>query len=85
MEVQFSGHTKTARVVEVSGEDVAALSNATREAFFDHVLYGNFTSPYADYDRWVVKVCEKYGVDAAYTPDRAAFIQALMGGTVSHT
>jgi len=80
MEVQFSGHTKTARVVEVSEADFAALSNVMREAFLNHILFGSFDRPYSDSDRWVVKVCEKYGVDPLYGPDRTAFFKALVGG-----
>jgi hypothetical protein len=33
---------------------------------------------YSDEDRTLVKLCEKYGVDAHYAPDRLAFFKAML-------
>ena len=33
---------------------------------------------YSDEDRTLVKLCEKYGVDPHYAPDRLAFFKAIV-------
>ena len=80
MELSFSGHSKTTRTIDFDKADFAVLSDAVRASFLTHIEFACFRDPYADYNRQLVKLCEKYGVDPLYTPDRLAFFSAIMEG-----
>ena len=80
MELSFSGHSKTTRTVDFDKADFAVLSDAVRASFLQHIKYANFNDIHTDYDRKLVSLCEKYGVDPFYTPDRLAFFSAIMEG-----
>lgn len=83
MKIQFTGHQKTERQVELTQEELASLFDALKAQFLNHVKY---TSAFSENTRYcnttenkvIQNLCEKYEVDAAYTPDRVAFISEIL-------
>jgi len=80
VELFFAGHSKTTRTIDFDKTDFAILSDLVRASFLQHIKYGNFNDVHTEYDRKLVSLCEKYGVDPFYTPDRLAFFNAVLGG-----
>ena len=78
MEISFAGHSPETRSVDLDSKDVETVAVAIREAFRNHIEFGRFKDPYGDSDRAIVKLCKKYGVDVEYTPDRMAFLTAVL-------
>jgi hypothetical protein len=80
VELSFTGHSETTRTINFDEADLETLSDAVRTAFLTHIEFACFRDPYAEYNRQLVKLCEKYGVDPLYTPDRLAFFKAVIEG-----
>lgn len=81
MELSFTGHPKTTRTVDFDEADLAALTDVIRAYFIQRVTYIDLKDAYSDEDRHLVKLCQKYGIDHLYPPDRVAFFKAVLEGS----
>jgi hypothetical protein len=77
MELTFTGHAKTDRIVDFEGDDYLKVHEVMLVYFLQRMEYGKLDNAYSDEDRLIVKLCEKYGVDPHYSPDRLAFFKAV--------
>jgi len=83
MKLTFTGHQKTEKSVELTQEELAALFDAVKAQFLTHIQY---TSAFDNFSRYcdttenkvIRNLCDKYEVDAAYTPDRVAFFKEIL-------
>ena len=77
MKLTFKGHTKTDRTVEVDDDDYILLEELMVAYFLQRIQFTSLENAYSEEDRSLVKLCEKYGVDPHYAPDRLAFFKAV--------
>jgi hypothetical protein len=80
MKITFNGHQQTQREVELSQQELFQLFEAMKESLLDDVEYGKFDgySFYGEKDKKIMKLCETYNVDVAYTKDRLAFFTEIV-------
>ena len=77
MKLTFSGHTKTDRTVDFEGDDYLRVHEVMLAYFLQRIQFVSLDNAYSEEDRAIVKLCEKYGVDPHYAPDRLAFFKAV--------
>ena len=77
MKLTFPGHTKTDRTVDFEGDDYLEIHEVMLAYFLQRIQFVSLDSAYSEEDRAIVKMCEKYGVDPHYGPDRLAFFKAV--------
>ena len=77
MKLTFSGHTKTDRTVDFEGDDYLKVHEVMLAYFLQRIQFVSLDNAYSEEDRAIVKMCEKYGVDPHYAPDRLAFFKAV--------
>ena len=77
MKLTFSGHTKTDRTVDFEGDDYLKVHEVMLAYFLQRMQFVSLDNTYSEEDRTLVKLCEKYGVDPHYAPDRLAFFKAV--------
>ena len=79
MKINFNGHQKSQREVELTQQDLAQLFAIMKEEFETHITYASF-----DYHRntpvekKIGEFCDKFGVDVQYKKDRCSFFQAII-------
>jgi hypothetical protein len=78
MKLTFKGHAKTEREIDFEGDDYLKVHEVMLVCFLQRMEYGKLDNAYSDEDRLIVKLCEKYGVDPHYAPDRLAFFKAIV-------
>jgi hypothetical protein len=79
MKLTFPGHAKTDRTVDFEGDDYLKVHEVMLAYFLQRMQFISLDNAYSDEDRALVKLCEKYGVDPHYAPDRLAFFKAVTG------
>jgi hypothetical protein len=77
MKLTFTGHAKTDRTVDFEGDDYLKVHEVMLAFFLQRMQYVSLENAYSDEERTIVKLCEKYGVDPHYAPDRLAFFKAV--------
>jgi hypothetical protein len=77
MKLTFPGHAKTERTVDFEGDDYLAVHEVMLAYFLQRMQYISLDTSLSVEDRILVKLCEKYGVDPHYAPDRLAFFKAV--------
>jgi len=77
MKITFPGHAKTERTVDFDADDYLKVHEVMLAFFLQRMEYGKLENTYSEEDRLIVKLCEKYGVDPHYAPDRLAFFKAV--------
>ena len=77
MKLTFTGHAKTDRTVDFEGDDYLKVHEVMLAFFLQRMQYVSLENAYSDEERAIVKLCEKYGVDPHYAPDRLAFFKAV--------
>ena len=77
MKLTFKGHAKQDREIDFEGEDYLAVHDVMLAYFLQRMQFISLDNAYSDEDRALVKLCEKYGVDPHYSPDRLAFFKAV--------
>ena len=77
MKLTFSGHAKTERTVDFEGDDYLKVHEVMLAYFLQRMQFISLDNAYSEEDRAIVKLCEKYGVDPHYAPDRLAFFKAV--------
>ena len=77
MKLTFTGHAKTDRTVDFEEDDYFAVQEVMLAFFLQRMQYVSLENAYSDEERTIVKLCEKYGVDPHYAPDRLAFFKAV--------
>jgi hypothetical protein len=77
MKLTFPGHAKTERTVDFEGDDYLKVHEVMLAYFLQRMQFISLDNAYSDEDRILVKLCEKYGVDPHYAPDRLAFFKAV--------
>ena len=77
MKLSFTGHTKSERIVDFEGDDYLKVHEVMLAFFLQRMQYVSLENAYSDEERTIVKLCEKYGVDPHYAPDRLAFFTAV--------
>lgn len=78
MKLTFTGHVKDDRTIEFEEADYITIENVMTSYFLQRMQFINLDNPYSDEDRVLVKLCDKYGVDPHYAPDRLAFFKAML-------
>ena len=77
MKLTFPGHTRTDRTVDFEGDDYLKVHEVMLAYFLQRMQFASLDSAYSEEDRALVKLCEKYGVNPHYAPDRLAFFKAV--------
>ena len=80
MKITFNGHQQTERQTELSQQELHTLVVAMKMKFLDHIEFGKFDG-YRHYDDatiMLMELCDKHGVDVAYTKDRLAFFTEIV-------
>ena len=77
MKLTFPGHAKTERTVDFEGDDYLKVHEVMLAYFLQRIQFISLDNAYSEEDRAIVKLCEKYGVDPHYAPDRLAFFKAV--------
>ena len=77
MKLTFPGHAKTERTVDFEEDDHFKVQEVMLAYFLQRMQFISLDNAYSDEDRTLVKLCEKYGVDPHYAPDRLAFFKAV--------
>jgi hypothetical protein len=77
MKLTFPGHAKTERTVDFDGDDYLKVHDVMLAYFLQRMQFINLDTSFSVEDRILVKLCEKYGVDPHYAPDRLAFFKAV--------
>jgi hypothetical protein len=78
MKLTFKGYTKTEREIDFEGEDYIKVHDVMLAYFLQRMQFVSLDSGYSDEDQTLVKLCNKYGVDPHYGPDRLAFFKAVV-------
>ena len=78
MRLFFNGHVKQERKVDFDPADLDMVEEVMLAYFLQRMQFISLDNAYSDEDRTLVKLCEKYGVDAHYAPDRLAFFKAML-------
>lgn len=79
MEISFPAHTLQDRHLTVPESDLAALYDAIKDCFIDHIRYGDYSRPCSPHEVAIVDLCKKYKIDYTLEADRVAFFKALLG------
>ena len=77
MKLTFPGHAKTDRTVDFEGDDYLKVHEVMLAYFLQRMQFISLDNAYSEEDRAIVKLCEKYGVDPHYAPDRLALFKAV--------
>ena len=77
MKLTFTGHAQTDRTVDLEEDDYFKVKEVMLAFFLQRMQYVSLENAYSDEERTIVKLCEKYGVDPHYAPDRLAFFKAV--------
>jgi hypothetical protein len=77
MRLFFTGHAKQERKVDFDPADLDRVEEIMLKYFLQRMQFISLDNAYSDEDRTIVKLCEKYGVDPHYAPDRLAFFKAV--------
>lgn len=77
MRLFFKGHAKQDREIDFDGDDYLKVHEVMLAFFLQRMQYVGLENAYSDEERTIVKLCEKYGVDPHYAPDRLAFFKAV--------
>lgn len=65
---------------EIDEEDLAVLNDLLVDSFLTTVQYATFSNVYpSPFERKVIAICEKYGVNPAYPEYRLSFFRAVLG------
>jgi hypothetical protein len=78
MRLKFKGHSKTEREINFDPIDFEIVEKVMLAYFLERMKFLSLDSSYSKEDRTLVKLCEKYGVDPHYVPDRLAFFKAIL-------
>jgi len=78
MRLKFKGHSKTEREINFDPIDFEIVEKVMLAYFLERMKFLSLDSSYSKEDITLVKLCEKYGVDPHYVPDRLAFFKAVM-------
>ena len=78
MKLSFTGHTKSERTIDFDPADRASVEALALAYFLQRIEYTDLKNAYSDEDRLVVRLCEKYGVDPHYAPDRLALFKKVV-------
>ena len=78
MKLTFKGHAKTEREINFDPDDFEIVEKVMLTYFLERMKYLSLDSSYSKEDITLVKLCEKYGVDPHYIPDRLANFKAML-------
>ena len=79
MKIKFNGHSLTERNVELTDSELSELFKVMCDEFLSHIEHGSFKSHYPlENESKIVSLCQKYQVDAKYTPDRLSFFREIV-------
>ena len=78
MKFSFTGHVKQDRKVDFDPADLDKIEEVMVVYFLQRMKYISLDPSFSVEDRILTGLCEKYGVDAHYAPDRLAFFKAVL-------
>jgi hypothetical protein len=80
MKIQFQGHSKTDREVELSQQELFQLFEIMRKEFVEHITYSRFRNCYSPTptEKNIIDFCNSHNVDCEYDRDRVAFFSAIL-------
>ena len=80
MKIQFQGHSKIDREVELSQQELFQLFEIMRREFVEHITYSRFRDCYSPTptEKNIIDFCNSHNVDCEYDRDRVAFFSAIL-------
>ena len=80
MKIQFKGHSKTDREVELTQQELFQLFEIMRREFKEHITYGRFDGirHLTETEKAIKDFCDSHNVDIEYTKDRVNFFSAVL-------
>ena len=80
MKIQFQGHSKTDREVELTQQELFQLFEIMRKEFVEHITYSRFRNCYSPTpaEKSIIDFCNSHNVDCEYDRDRVAFFSAIL-------
>ncbi len=80
MKIQFQGHSKIDREVELTQQELFQLFEIMRREFKEHITYARFRDCYSPTatEKSIMDYCKQHGVDVEYDKDRIAFFSAIL-------
>jgi hypothetical protein len=80
MKIQFQGHSKTDREVELSQQQLFQLFEIMRREFKEHITYSRFRDCYSptETEKSIIDFCNSHNVDVEYDKDRIAFFKEIL-------
>jgi hypothetical protein len=80
MKIQFQGHSKIDREVELTQQELFQLFEIMRREFKEHITYARFRDCYSPTatEKSIMDYCKQHGVDVEYDRDRVAFFSAIL-------
>jgi hypothetical protein len=80
MKIQFQGHSKTDRELELSQQELFQLFEIMRREFTEHITYSRFRDCYSPTatEKSIIDFCNSHNVDVEYDKDRIAFFKEIL-------
>ena len=80
MKIQFQGHSKIDREVELSQQELFQLFEIMRREFVEHITYSRFRDCYSPTptEKNIIDFCNSHSIDVEYDKDRIAFFSAIL-------
>jgi hypothetical protein len=80
MKIQFQGHSKIDREVELSQQELFQLFEIMRREFVEHITYSRFRDCYSPTptEKNIIDFCNSHNVDCEYDKDRIAFFKEIL-------
>jgi hypothetical protein len=80
MKIQFQGHSKIDREVELSQQELFQLFEIMRREFVEHITYARFRDCYSPTptEKNIIDFCNCHNVDCEYDKDRIAFFKEIL-------
>ena len=84
MKINFNGHQKSQREVELTQQELSLLFEVMKQKFLDHIEYGKFNYSFPSEDQVsITKLCNDHQVDVDYGKDRIAFFTSILDKMVN--
>jgi len=80
MKIQFQGHSKIDRELELSQQELFQLFEIMRREFVEHITYSRFRDCYSPTptEKNIIDFCNSHNVDCEYDKDRIAFFKEIL-------
>jgi predicted NUDIX family phosphoesterase len=78
MKINFTGHQKSQREVELTQQELFQLFEVMKKEFMFHIEFGTFSGYLTEEQKDTEKLCKNHQVDIKYKKDRMAFFRAII-------